>query len=74
MKTLRKVEGKRWSFSLSPLPYVWLEAYTVMRTEPSLALTGRKCIPGRLLEGGFTFEHTDLETALRDLSSKEQFF
>ena len=37
-----------------------------MRTEPELALGGRRCIPGRLAEEGFDFRFT-LEPALRDV-------
>ncbi|MDN4074007.1 DUF1731 domain-containing protein [Fictibacillus terranigra] len=66
MKTLRKAMGKGWA-PPAPSPFVWLGAYTVMRTEPSLALTGRNCVPRRLQENGFQFTYTDLEEALRDL-------
>ncbi|MDF2681978.1 MAG: hypothetical protein K0R47_3168 [Brevibacillus sp.] len=66
MKTLRKVLNKGWA-PPTPAPLVWLGAYLVMRTDPSLALTGRNCVPSKLLEKGFTFAHTDLEEALRDL-------
>jgi hypothetical protein len=38
-----------------------------MRTEPSLALTGRRCRPKRFLENGFQFEFPDLRSALTDL-------
>ncbi|NGQ97391.1 TIGR01777 family protein [Brevibacillus sp. SYP-B805] len=66
MRTLRKVMNKGWA-PPAPSPVVWLGAYLVMRTEPSLALTGRNCVPKRLLESGFTFRYPDLEEALRDL-------
>ncbi|MFY0408670.1 TIGR01777 family oxidoreductase [Solicola sp. PLA-1-18] len=39
----------------------------VLRTDPALALTGRRAVPARLQEAGFTFEHPDLEVALQDL-------
>ncbi|WP_157252987.1 epimerase [Nonomuraea typhae] len=39
----------------------------VLRTDPALALTGRRCVPGRLLGMGFAFRHPRLEDALRDL-------
>jgi uncharacterized protein (TIGR01777 family) len=39
----------------------------VLRTDPALALTGRRCIPKRLLDAGFGFKHPELEPALRDL-------
>ncbi|WNF35210.1 TIGR01777 family oxidoreductase [Bacillaceae bacterium IKA-2] len=66
MSTLRKVMGKGWT-PPAPSPFVWLGAYLFMGTEPSLALTGRNCIPKRLQETGFQFRHTDLEKALKDL-------
>ncbi|WP_096199720.1 TIGR01777 family oxidoreductase [Bacillus sp. FJAT-45350] len=66
MKTLRKVVGKGWS-PPAPTPFVWLGAYVLMQTEPSLALTGRNCIPKRLQESGFIFQYTDLEKALENL-------
>jgi uncharacterized protein (TIGR01777 family) len=39
----------------------------VMRTEVSLALTGRRCVPARFTEQGFAFTYTDLGETLRDL-------
>jgi hypothetical protein len=38
-----------------------------LRTEGELALTGRRCIPDRLVEMGFKFIYTNLESALADL-------
>jgi NAD dependent epimerase/dehydratase family enzyme len=38
-----------------------------MGTDPGLALTGRRCLPRRLTEAGFTFEHPELEEAVADL-------
>ncbi|TWI59845.1 TIGR01777 family oxidoreductase [Halalkalibacter nanhaiisediminis] len=66
MSTLRKVLGKGWA-PPAPTPFVWLGAYAVMKTEPSLALTGRNCIPRRLQDHGFTFQYTNLEETLKDL-------
>jgi uncharacterized protein (TIGR01777 family) len=39
----------------------------LLRTDPALALTGRRCVPRRLLDTGFTFAQPDLRPALRDL-------
>jgi len=39
----------------------------LMRTEADLALTGRRCIPDRLVERNFKFIYTNLEGALADL-------
>jgi NAD dependent epimerase/dehydratase family enzyme len=39
----------------------------LLRTDPALALTGRRAVPARLEEAGFAFEHPELEKALEDL-------
>lgn len=39
----------------------------LLRTDPALALTGRRCVPARLLDAGFTFAHPELGPALTDL-------
>ncbi|OLS38530.1 TIGR01777 family oxidoreductase [Bacillus sp. MRMR6] len=70
MLTLRKVLHKPWS-PPAPAPLVWLGAYLLMRTEPSLALTGRRCIPKKLSEQNFRFQYTDLETSLSELLQKK---
>ena len=41
----------------------------LLRTDPALALTGRRGVPARLNEAGFTFRHPDLRMALNDLLS-----
>lgn len=66
MSTLRKVLNKGWT-PPAPSPLVRIGAYLLLKTEPSLALTGRNCIPKKLQDQGFIFQHTDLEMALRDL-------
>lgn len=66
MATLRKAMGKGWA-PPAPTPLVKLGAVLVMRADPSLALTGRNCIPKRILADGFQFRHTDLEETLREL-------
>jgi hypothetical protein len=38
-----------------------------LRTEPVLALTGRRAVPRRLLDAGFAFAHPGLEGALAAL-------
>jgi uncharacterized protein (TIGR01777 family) len=42
----------------------------VLRTDPALALTGRRAVPARLLEAGFDFRHPDLDEALADLRAR----
>jgi uncharacterized protein (TIGR01777 family) len=39
----------------------------LLRTEPALALEGRRCIPERLVDEHFKFIYTNLESALADL-------
>jgi uncharacterized protein (TIGR01777 family) len=39
----------------------------LLRTDPALALTGRRAVPARLLDAGFVFSHPDLDEALADL-------
>jgi uncharacterized protein (TIGR01777 family) len=42
----------------------------LMRTEPELALTGRRVLPERFIEQHFKFMYTNLESALADLTAK----
>jgi uncharacterized protein (TIGR01777 family) len=65
MRELRHALQRPWS---PPVP-AWathIGAF-LMRTEPSLALTGRRCRPRRFLESGFHFEFPELRGALADL-------
>ncbi|MEV0587623.1 TIGR01777 family oxidoreductase [Nonomuraea sp. NPDC050310] len=39
----------------------------VLRTDPALALTGRRCVPARLAAAGFEFRQPSLPEALEDL-------
>jgi hypothetical protein len=65
MHALRHVLHRPASPS-TPAPLVRIGA-VFMRTDPALALLGRRCIPRRLLDAGFGFEHPDLEPALETL-------
>lgn len=38
-----------------------------LRTDPMLAISGRRCVPSRLLERGFEFQYPELDSALADL-------
>jgi len=40
----------------------------LMRTDPALALTGRRCVPARLAGLGFPFRYPDIDAALKALS------
>jgi NAD dependent epimerase/dehydratase family enzyme len=42
----------------------------VLRTDPALALTGRRCVPARLQAAGFDFSFPDLRPALADLMTR----
>lgn len=44
----------------------------LLRTDPALALTGRRAIPSRLLAGGFQFAHPDLDEALTHLLARHR--
>jgi len=68
MRELRRALHRPWS---PPVP-AWATRIGAffMRTEPSLALTGRRCRPKRFLESGFHFEFPELRRALADLFSR----
>jgi uncharacterized protein (TIGR01777 family) len=65
MRELRRVLHRPWS----PPVQVWATRIGAffMRTEPNLALTGRRCRPKRFLESGFHFEFPELRGALANL-------
>ena len=65
MRLLRQTLNRPWS---PPVPALAVRIGSwLMRTEPELALTGRNCIPARLVEQGFRFHHTKLDEALTDI-------
>ncbi len=51
---------------------VRLAAPLILRTDPELALYGRYCRPGRLLEEGYVFRFPELRPALQDLFDKSR--
>ena len=65
MAALRKALHRPWS-PPTPKPLVKIGALA-MGSDPALALTGRRCIPTRLLDTGFDFEFAALPDALGDL-------
>jgi len=65
MCELRCALKRPWSPRV-PAWLVRLGAF-LLRTEPALALEGRRCIPERLVEEHFKFLYTNLESALADL-------
>jgi uncharacterized protein len=65
MSELRRAVGRPWS---PPVPGLMVRLGSViLRTDPELALLGRRCVPTRLLREGFTFRFPHLREALRDL-------
>lgn len=65
MTELRKLYRRPWMPCLPP----WLvkTAAWMMGSEGSLALTGRRGLPGRLMESGFRFDYPALGPALDEL-------
>jgi uncharacterized protein (TIGR01777 family) len=65
MRELRCVLRRPWS---PPLPAFLVPiGCWLLRTEPVLALTGRRGVPARLRTAGFEFEHAELGPALEGL-------
>jgi uncharacterized protein (TIGR01777 family) len=65
MRELRRALHRPWS-PPAPVWAVRLGSW-LMRTEPRLALTGRPCVPKRLLESGFKFLFSNLREALQEI-------
>ena len=65
MKEFRRCLNRPWSLP-APAPLVKIGAW-LMGSDPAIALTGRRCVPERLVEAGFDFEVPDLASALDDL-------
>jgi len=70
MTALRKTEG-RPAAPPTPKALVHLGAL-LLRTDPALALTGRRAVPKALLDAGVEFRHPDLVEALADLRARRQ--
>ncbi|MEM0965143.1 MAG: TIGR01777 family oxidoreductase [Verrucomicrobiota bacterium] len=65
MQALRRAIGRPWA-PRAPTFLVKFGCF-FLRTEPELALLGRRCIPKRFQEAGFTFKYPVIENALDDL-------
>jgi uncharacterized protein (TIGR01777 family) len=65
MRHLRRTLHRPWSPPV-PAPLVRLGSI-LLRTDPELALLGRRIVPTRLLSEGFTFQFPTLPEALNDL-------
>src|SRR5205823_12414397 len=65
MRSLRRAHRRPWS---PPTPTWAVRVGSFfMRTEPVLALTGRRCAAKRFLAAGFAFRFRDLDDAFRDV-------
>jgi uncharacterized protein (TIGR01777 family) len=66
MAELRRVLHRpRWA---PPTPAWAVRVGSIaLRTDPALALTGRRCVPARLLASGFRFRHPAFGPAIEDL-------
>jgi uncharacterized protein (TIGR01777 family) len=58
-----------WNRPAAPPTPTWLLQLgaAVLRSDPALALTGRRCVPARLAERGFAFKHAEIDGAVKDL-------
>jgi uncharacterized protein (TIGR01777 family) len=65
MRSLRRAHHRPWS-PPTPAWAVHVGSF-FLRTEPVLALTGRRCVPRRFLDAGFQFQFPDLDAALADI-------
>lgn len=68
MASLRRALNRPWS-PPTPKPLVHVGA-RFLRTDPALALTGRRGVPRRLIDVGFDFEHPTFDDALADLTGR----
>jgi len=68
MRELRRVLHRPWT-PPAPAPLVHIGSW-LMRTEASLALTGRRCAPRRFLASGFPFAFNELRPALAEIYSR----
>lgn len=70
MAALRRSVGRP---AAPPTPAALVKLGAVaLRTDPALALTGRRAVPARLLDAGFEFRFPDIDDALRDLKLRRR--
>jgi uncharacterized protein (TIGR01777 family) len=68
MRAMRQQLHRPWC---PPAPEIFVRIGAwLMQSEGDLVLIGRKCVPKRLLEQGFTFQYPTLQSALNDLLGK----
>ena len=66
MRSLRRALGRPWS-PPTPRFAITLGSWLLFRTDPQLALTGRRAVPSKLLSAGYRFQHTEFEEAVTNL-------
>jgi uncharacterized protein (TIGR01777 family) len=66
MRELRRALERPWS-PPTPAFLIRVGARVLFRTDPLLALTGRRATPMKLLERGFDFQFGSIDQALKDL-------
>ena len=70
MKLLRTQLKRPW-MPPTPALFIRIGARLVFRTDPQLALTGRRALPKKLQANGFEFQFPELKLALKELLSSE---
>ena len=65
MREIRRAAGRPWS---PPTPAFAVRlAAPIIGTDPEIPLTGRRCLPRRLIDLGFEFKHPHIREALADV-------
>lgn len=70
MRELRRRLHRPWA-PPTPAPLVKLGAWLI-GSDPAIALTGRRCIPARLLTEGFEFEFGHIDSALDEIFERNE--
>jgi uncharacterized protein (TIGR01777 family) len=71
MSALRSALKKPWS-PPTPKFLIRIGARFIFKTDPLLAITGRRALPAKLLNAGFRFEQPNIQKALLDLCGNEK--
>lgn len=66
MTSLRKSLNKGFALP-TPKLAILIGAWLLFRTDPQLALTGRRAMPRKLVNQGFVFDYPNLDETLKDL-------
>jgi NAD dependent epimerase/dehydratase family enzyme len=70
MASLRKTLNRPWT-PPTPALLVKVGAWLLFRTDPALALLGRRAIPKRLQDAGFEFRFSHISASLSDLCRED---